>query len=410
MVRKIVGIIIIAVLIIGGFKLYQNQSVPALSMATVMLGEVSSKVSATGYAKVDDIQFVSSKVNGLIEDVNFDIGDKVKKGDILATIDKGDIQDQIDQAKANLDVLNAEKIKLLAGPDEETIEQARINLEQAIEAKNESQKEVERSEKLYKNGALAKSELDKVMFQLTTDNNKLLIAKEQLQNLLNMPDKNDIKIIDEKIRQAELSLESARDKLEDTIVRSMCDGTIIGKTVEKGTYVQAGTSMFKIADLDSIIVQAEVEEKYILNVKNGQETLITGKNLMGKEIKGRVKKIAPSPLDTSDLSNDEVKYAVDIELEKGASSIIKVGMTVDVDIVSETKDEVLVIPVSALIEKKKEYQVFVYSDGKAILRKLKIGIKGDELVEVVEGLKSGEKVISLPPRTLLNNTEVKQAK
>ncbi len=410
MAKKIVSGIVIIMLLVAGFIVYQNQSMQALSMVTVDLGNVGAQVSATGYVKADDKQVISSKIGGIIESINFKVGDVVKKGDILATIDINDFQDQIDQAKANLDVLNAEKVKILAGPTEEEIKQARLNVEQAKETERECQKDFDRIEVLYKSDSVAESELDKVKYALNIAKNKNLISQEQLHNLLNIPNENDIKIIDTKIQQAQLQIKLAEDKLKDATIISEYDGTIVSRNVEKGTYVQAGTQIFQLADLNSIIVQAQVEEKNILNVKIGQKSLITGKNLMGKEINGKVKKISPIPINLSDYTSDEIKYAVDIELEKKEGLEIMDGMTVDVDIISEEKANVLTIPTSSLIEKKKEYQVFVFIDGKAMLKTLKIGVKGVNFAEVVEGLKAGDKIVLNPPRTLLDKTKIKQQK
>lgn len=410
MAKKIVSVIVIIVLLIVGFLVYQNQSTQALSMVTVDFGNVSAQVSATGYVKTDNKQVISSKIGGLVESVNFKVSDMVKKGDILVNIDINDIKDQIDQAKANLNVLNAEKVKLLAGPTEEEIKQAKLNVEQAKENEMECQKDFDRIEALFKSNSVAESELDKVKFALNTAKNKSLIAQEQLKNLMNMPNENDIKIIDAKLQQAQLQIKLAEDKLKDATIKSEFDGIVISRNVEKGSYIQAGTQIFQLADLNSLFVQAQVEEKDILNVKVGQKALITGKNLMGKEIIGKVKKISPIPLNTSNTTSDEIKYAVDIELVDKAGLEIKDGMTVDVDIISENKSNVLAIPTSSLIEKKKEYQVFVFSDGKAILRNVKIGIKGENNAEIVEGLKAGEKIVLNPPRTLLDKTKIRQQK
>lgn len=403
MIKKILLVLGGIMLIFAGWQLYHYQSKPLMDITSVNTGKLISMVSATVYVRSEAPVIISSRVSGIISTVNSNAGDEVKKGNLMAALDRRDILLELDRTKQNLAVLKAEESRLKAGARKQEVRQADINLAQAQEDYKQAQKNHKRTEKLYAEGAIALEALEKAQLQLTSTENQLRIAGEQLDLLRAGPAIQDLRAIASKIKQAEISLKSAENQLNDTIIKSPLDGTVLNRQVEGGTYVQPGTPLFQVVDIKNLKVEAEVDEKDIWDVQVGQKAIISGKTLAGRQFEGTITKIAPVPKDITGIG--EVKYLATVKIKPDMR--LRNGMTVDVEIITQEKENVLTVPYSSLIEKKKKYYVFVYSQGLANLREVQIGAKNEKAAEVVTGIRPGENVLVNPPRTFLDKTKIR---
>ncbi len=199
------------------------------------------------------------------------------------------------------------------------------------------------------------------------------VTKQQLQvknaqDQLNKADTDEKKAsAQDQLTLANLSLKEAKDKLSSDIkvrdgatVKAAADGLIIAKNCENGDNVQSGKSLFTIIDPNSLKVKVSVDELDIQKVQSGQKAKLTFGSLPGKSFDGTVEYISP----TGNTSNNVTSYDVTVAIQNPEG--IKLGMNATVNITTASKENALVIPYEALIERSGKKYVMVPSSGQAM--------------------------------------------
>jgi HlyD family secretion protein len=243
------------------------------------------------------------------------------------------------------------------------------------------------------------------------------------------------------VQSASATVNEARDNLGRTIIYAPADGTISVLNVELGervlgTQQMAGTEILRVANLNNMEVEVDVNENDIVKIKVGDEAKVEVDAYLKKQFKGIVTSIsnsASTALTADQVTNFKVKIRIlkesyqDLLEGKPASySPFRPGMTATVDIVTKTKTNVLAVPISSVVVKsdttavkeskvdvaeltekepipkidKKLECVFVKVGDKAKIRIIKTGIQDDTNIEVISGLKKGDEVIIGPYTTV----------
>ncbi|OQB14501.1 MAG: Multidrug export protein EmrA [Firmicutes bacterium ADurb.Bin193] len=186
------------------------------------------------------------------------------------------------------------------------------------------------------------------------------------------------------LRDARNNLENLIAGLEDYKIKSPADGTVVSKNIKKGDNVTPQTVLMTVSDLDNLYVDVEVDEIFIAKVVKGQTAEITAEALPDRVFTGEVVRID----NVGVAKNGVTYYPVRVKIEQ--SPELKVGMNLSVGIVVMTKDSVMLIPKDALTGDS----VMLYEDGKLREVKVQTGIRDNDYVEVVSGLKIGDMVSS----------------
>jgi HlyD family secretion protein len=229
------------------------------------------------------------------------------------------------------------------------------------------------------------------------------------------------------VHSAEASLKEANENLVKTSVYAPMDGTVSLLNVEKGervvgTEMMSGTEMLRVANLDRMEVLTEVNENDIVRVKMNDSALVEVDAFPDRKFKGLVTEIANSAtttgLTTDQVTNFEVKILLLKEsyqdlIEKGNLHPFRPGMSASVDIMTESKVQVLTVPlqsvtlmtdslanadsVRALDDKSEAREiVFIYDNGKAATRPVKTGIQDNNYIEIISGLDENAEVVTAP--------------
>jgi RND family efflux transporter MFP subunit len=359
-VALIVAILITAYFIIGSI----STSVVEVKLTTVVKqspGRSSAVLTASGYIVAQRKASVSSKGTGVLVYLGVVEGDKVKKGQIIARLDDRDIVAQLDEAKFNLQLYQAQL--------------------------NELKNNYDREKELFSRGLSSQQNLDQ--------------AESAYKSLL-----ANIDIADARIRAAEVSL-------ENMIIRAPFDGTVLTKNAEVGEIVApfgasttSRAAVVTIADMNSLMVEADVSESNIEKIKQGQDCEITLDANPGKRYQGYVFKIVP----TADRSKATVLVKVAF---KNYDSSVLPEMSAKVSFLSEkTKDEedqtpVLTAPLSAVEDVNGKKVVYLVKDNVAIQKEITIGRLFGNYVEITSGLDEGEKIIDDLNEKIKDGVQVK---
>ncbi|GIX40761.1 MAG: RND transporter [Leptospiraceae bacterium] len=348
----IIGIVLILILF------FKNDNTSVLSYKTEKLkkGTIQEKVTATGTLNPVSNIIIGASVSGMIKNIFVDYNSPVKKGQVLAIIDPEPFIAQVEQAKANL---------LMA---EANLEKAKVAL---IEAENN----YKRFKKLYEEKLISESEYERYFVNYRSAIAQLKDAKA-------------------KVAQARASLRQAQTNLNYTKIRSPVNGIVISRNIEIGQTVAASfqtPTLFQIAeDLSKMQINTNVDEADIGKVKEGQIAKFTVDAYPGLIYEGKVFQVRNAPITIQNVVTYDVVISVDNKDLK-----LKPGMTAQVSILTRKKENIFKVRNSALrvnplqnqSDKTKKYYdrpgIWILKNNQPVRIEVEIGINDDEYVEVI---------------------------
>ncbi len=375
-----------------------------VEISQVKTTTVVETVSATGKIQPEIEVKISSEVSGEIIMLNVKEGQVVKKGDLLVKINPDLYTSGYNRSLSNLSGSKA-------------------GLSQAEATFKEAKANFERSKILFEKGIISKSDWD-------TSIATFEVAKASKQNAYYA------------VQSAAATVNEAKDNLGRTVIYAPADGTISMLNVELGervlgTQQMTGTEILRIANLNTMEVEVDVNENDIVKIKVGDEAKVEVDAYLKKQFKGIVTSIsnsASAELTADQVTNFKVKVRISkesyldlLEGKPDSYSPFRPGMTATVDIITKTKYNVLAVPISSVVVKsdtlptkdskiedkdkdleqasmpiidKKLECVFVKVGEKAKIRIIKTGIQDDSNIEVISGLKNGDRVITGPYTTV----------
>jgi HlyD family secretion protein len=400
-------------------------------------------VSANGKIQPEVDVKITPYISGEVVELTVREGDEVKQGDLLARIDPEIYQSNYERMVANL---NSQQANLA---------NAKARLAQVEAQFTNAELSFNRSKKLYEQRVISDADWDSAKANFDVAAAEVTAAKQ------------NVAAAEFGINSAEASVKEARENLTKTAIYSPTNGTVSKLSVEKGERVagasqfSAGTEIMRIANLNLMEVNVEVNENDIVRVNLMDTALIEVDAYLNRKFKGIVSEIATSANVTGtsvdQVTNFEVKirmlpesYTDLIPEEDSTYSPFRPGMSATVDIQTETRPDVLTVPIQAVttradtsgkvkeepkegvegeemaegensesnsnkkdktIEEFQEY-VFLYDNGVARLTKVKTGIQDNTYIQILEGIEAGQEVITAPYRAvtklLKNNDAVKK--
>ena len=382
---------------------------------------ITETVTASGKIYPETEVKISPEVSGEITQLTVEEGDTVQKGQLLVKINPAIYASMVSQAQASMEQTRAQVTN-----SREMVAQAKAQYEQALANYN-------RNKKLYEDKVISALEFEQLESTYKTAKASYDAAKANVTGG------------QYGVEAAGANLSQAQENLRKTTIIAPTSGIISSLNVKLGERVvgtaqMAGTDMLTIADLGRIEVRVDVSETDIAKVKTGDTTFIEADAYRGRKFTGTVSKIAVSSTTASSLttSTDQVtNYTVHILIlpESYADLLtqthkfpFKPGMSASVEIQTRKEHHILSIPVNAVttrdypdsIKKKNEATgidvlrqiVFVYDESKqeVTIRDVKTGIQDNQYIQITEGLKAGEQVVTAPfgaiARTLKDKTKV----
>ncbi|MGO9642516.1 MAG: efflux RND transporter periplasmic adaptor subunit [Candidatus Acidiferrales bacterium] len=356
-------------------------------LAKVEKGDLAKSVVATG--KIEPITRVEikSKASGIVKKLYVDYGDKVKKGQLLADLDKEEIQARVDQARAQLEGSNA------------SLNGTRADLERAkVDAEGPDvpllKRAYERAQGMAKDGVVSASALDDAEKNYEMSLNKQNVSKAQLRVL-----QAKIGQAEGQVAQDRANLQQLEEQLGYTTIESPIDGIVLSRDVEIGDAVSsilvmgsASTLVMTLGDTSEVYVKGKVYESDIGKVYLGQPARIKVESFKDKTFTGKVTKISPMGVEKDNVTTFEVRVSIN-----NPEGVLKAMMTANAEIILEEHKNVLQIPEGAILYDKDKKASVEIPDPKAKEGKKKIavniGISNGAKTELLQGLKEGDEVV-----------------
>ena len=281
-----------------------------------------------------DVRTVSLafRVSGRLETLNFDEGQKLKKGDIIATIENSIFKENLNQINAQINLQEIQIQKLEKGYRTEEIEKAKAKLSEVKANLDRTNKDFQRAQTLFKSNSISEQSYDNTKAQALDLQAQYEYTKSSLELLQNGYEKEDILSAKATLESLKAQRNILQINYNDTVLYSPVDGTIITKVYEPGSIVNNSQTIVEIAKSDEYWVRSYLSEKYLGLVKTGMKAVITTDS--NTKYEGEVSFISalaeftPKTVQTEDLRTDLV-YRFRIVL-KDIDDNLKQGMPVTI--------------------------------------------------------------------------------
>ena len=324
-------------------------------------GSIKERVSLVGSLRAKHQVQVTPKVSGRVVEIPVDRGDAVGTGQVIARLEGDELEQQVHRAEASLQVSRA------------TMVQRRAELKSV-------EMEYSRSQSLEREGVISSEQREQVQTRVE-------VAKAQLN------------LAEAQVAQAEASLAELQIRLGQTEIVSPLTGVVGERHVDPGALVTSNTPILLILSLSRMVTVVNVPERDIFKIQVGNPARVFVDAIPGKEIAGRVVRIAP-------ILDPQTRTApVEIEIPN-PSQVLKAEMFARVDLNLTTERKTLLIPRDALVYRSNRSGVFVVESDKVRFQAIETGIAEEDRIEVQSGLSEGTTIVTRGANLLKNGDSV----
>ena len=407
--QRRIAIVVVAVVLVlaaaGYFLLVPREEVYHLSdydAAVVQSGDLSQITQASGTVTIPVTLSVLSPETGYAAVVMVEEGEAVTQGQVLARLDVPDLEDELDDLEADLQV-KEQNLATSIEEDRFALQKLNQSLKYTEEDILEAQEEVARMEQLVAINASRQSELDAAEDTLQ----ELLRQREEL--LLEIEEKQVLSVLSQENQSAEIELDRTEiQRLASRIAEASIASPMAGEVLEiadelavPGSLIVENEALFSIADRSSAIVELEVSETYSGVLETGQTVLLTvGSNQLSGTITA-VGKVAVA-------SSDGIGSTVTVKVRpEGSPESLVPGATVVGELQVGEQEDVLYLPRGPFLTTGSQKYLYVVEGDSAIKREVSFGtVQGNDIV-ILRGVEAGEEVIVSGYQNYIEYNEIK---
>jgi HlyD family secretion protein len=338
--------------------------VPVLSHS-VIRGAVTAEVMGTGTLEARVQMTVSSKIAGRISEMLVDQGDEVEEGQVLLRLDDSELKQQVEIARSALAAANA------------SVERVEAEVVRAQAVLSQVQADHQRDRKLFTGRIISASDMEKSA-------QALAVAVADLDKF-----KASVMEAKKNLIMAQNTLDYHLARLGDTVIKAQIGGLIVRRDREPGDIVVPGSSIFMLISTKELWVSAWVDETEMSGLASGQNARVVFRSEPERPYPGKVMRLG------READRETRQFIVDVKPDLLPANWA-VGQRAEVFIKTAHKADAVLLPSKAVIRDKERIGVLVEEGGRAAWRSIKIGLRGREEVEILEGLEAGETVITVP--------------
>lgn len=319
--RRLFAFIVLSLLLAAGYYIYKTYFVSP-----------PATLEATGTIEATDVE-LQARSSGIINNYQIKEGDLVKKGQLIAELNRSDLVAQKERDAMSVLSAEAKLRELLSGARDQEIKAAQANVDLEKINLNQAGKDLAKLETLYQAGAASRDQVEKAQTSYDVFQQQLTAAQAQLSLLSAGSRSEEITAASAEADRARAVLKASQAILDDLKVISPLDGTVTSKNHENGEYAQPGTSLATVTDLTNLWIKVYIPTDQLPGIKLGQSVRIT---VSGSQqvFSGRVIEIAsrgeytPKSIQTKQ-ERTNVVYAVKVQVDN-INNLLKPGMPADV--------------------------------------------------------------------------------
>lgn len=380
----------------GSQQQEQQELYTPVEASQVVRKTLANTTSISGRVMADKDVMVLPQIPGTVKSIAVKEGDRVKKGDVLFTLDEKDIKKQVEQAKAAYDMAKASYAM-----SQEQSKVAKESLQRIEDLADTTlgklRENVQNLRELYNAGAVSKSQLEEA--ELALEQQEAQFQAQIDQARLGASDKT-LEIAETQLKQAELAYKQAQDALKNATITAPIDGIVTGITIQEGGIAVNTQPAMNIVDVNRVYVIVQVSEGVVGKLSQGQEVKVTIPAVSSEPVKAAI--------DTISLTVNQMTqlYPVKIYLDNPEGKI-KPGMFANVEMALDQRENTLAVPGEAVVVRDGKNVVYVIEEDKAVEREVQLGLDIGSEVEILKGLEENETIIVRGQHFVENGGRVK---
>ena len=326
------------------------------------------------------------KVSGYLERMSVNLGDSVRQGQIIAQIDRTEFLHKVKEVEAKVAQAKANLAEIEAGTRTEEVRQAEEAVKQAQSRFENARLHRERMEALYQRQIISKKDFDNADTEYTVAEAQLEANQQRLKMLREGARQEVREASQAKLKEMEALLAQEQTRLQNAMIIAPFSGEIIRRYVDAGALVSSSTPLVILVHTETLKVVANVLEKDISLIRPGMKAKIQTEAYPERVFEGKVVRINSA----LELATRTLQAEIHVP---NPSHLLKPGMFSRIEMALSEKPGTLTVLREALIEEGGKRSVFVVEGNQALQRPIVTGIEQDQRVEVLEGLREGDRVI-----------------
>jgi HlyD family secretion protein len=341
------------------------------------------------------------KITSTIKKFLVQRGSRVHKSQLLAVLENADLSAAAEQSRGELEQAQAGYATATGASIPQQIQKAELDAA-AAKASFDAQKKVYDSRKeLFQQGALPRRDLDSAEVALAQARTESEVTQKQLDDLKRVGERESLKSASGQLSAAHGKYLGASAQLSYSEIRSPIDGVVTDRPQYEGELATANQPLLTVMDISRLIAKAHIAQSEAASLKVGNPAELTAAGL-SEPVEGKVSLVSPA------LDPGSTTIEVWVESKK-PNEALKPGMTVQLSITARSDKNAMVVPAPAVFKSDdgSDYVVLAGADGHAHLTTVSIGIRNTELVQITEGVKEGDSIITSGGYALPDKTQIK---
>jgi HlyD family secretion protein len=387
---------------ISGCSSTPAEKEPVVPVQAASVEKITIHQTSTAEAVLFPLQqsAIVPKITAPVKEFYVTRGVRVHRGQLLATLENKDLAAAAQDTKGSYDQAQAAYRTTTAADLPQTIQKAQLDAKAAKGLLDAQQKVYDSRQELFKQGAMPRKELDQSGVDLTSARNQYEIAQNHLQSLMAVGEQQTLKSAAGQLESAKGKLAGAEAQLSYSEIRSPIDGAIADRPLYPGEMATAGTPLLTVMDVSQVIARSHIPQQDAALLKIGDRATITAPEL-DQPAEGKVTVISPA------LDPNSTTVEVWIQARNPKQSM-RPGSSVQISMLVQTIPDALVIPASSLLTAQDGTTsvMLIASDGRAHVKRVRVGVKQGDQIQIVEGLQAGDKVVSEGAYGLPDNSKI----
>ena len=358
-----------------------------VKVINVEKGKLPLRLRVSATADVWEKAVLKSEVRGNIQKIHASVGDFVRKGQLLLKMDDRELKLELEKAKT---------AKLKALSDFLVKEDTNMTISQELSPEKKRELEAIKEKYLKSLDLYSKGKLKEAEFETISDEyEKSMVFSGELRE--------EIRKAQEGLSNATLTVKQKDLDIKRTFIRAPFDGIIADISVSAGEKINQGQDLLKIVNLDSLYLRGYALESEIRHLSVGTQVRVRFDSFPDKFFFGTLKAISP------EIDPDKKTITIFIDIDNKKRQILP-GMHAEIDIEYKVFEDVVKVPIKAVVSRQERTLVFKVEDNIALWTYVDVGAKNDEDWQILSGLEGGERVVVEGQLTLAHQSKVKVVK
>ena len=378
--------------------------VAPVRVSPAIKGSIRLIVNADAVLYPRDQANIVPKISAPVRRFLVNRGDHVKQGQLLAELENRDLAGAAQESRGQYEQAQSNYRSTTAAGVPEQMTKAQSDVAAARETMDAAKRLLDNRQRLFKDGALAKKQVDEAEVTYAQAKANHDTAQQHLQTLQNVGGKEQINTAAAQVTAAKGRYDSAQAQVSYGEIRSPITGVITDRPLYPGEMAAAGTPMLTVMDMSKVVARVNMAQDQARNVKVGNEATITPTD-GGELVPGRVTIVSPA----SDPNSTTVQVWVQAD---NPDARMRAGQAVHVSIIAATLEGATLIPAAAVLPNTEGETIVLVVDDKNIAHEtvITIGLREPEMVQVVAGVEPGQRVVTQGGLGLEDKTKVRVMK